>query len=247
MSEYPNFRVSYISFKMTIIKEKRYPSLQVHTIRAMNISIIDDHKLLTDAIEMALQGIYPDCQLSVFNRPTTFVESLREDTDVDIVITDLLMPKMSGIELIETVRKVKGDSVRIIVLTSVNDVQTIRHALRSGANAYISKDDSLTELPAAIKEVTAGGEFISPSLQRNLIKSIFTEDQQVFYLSPREKEVLLLVCSGRTVKEMAYDMGLSSHTVQTYQKKIMKKFNVNRTADLIIFAIQKGLYYVTPK
>jgi two-component system invasion response regulator UvrY len=95
--------------------------------------------------------------------------------------------------------------------------------------------------------VITGGQFISPALEKSLIKSIFTEDQHVFHLSPREKEVLSLVCSGRTIKEMAYDMALSAHTVQTYQKKIMKKFKVNRTADLIVFAIQNGLYHVTPK
>jgi DNA-binding NarL/FixJ family response regulator len=213
----------------------------------MNVSIVDDHKLLTDAIEMALKGIFPECELRVFNKAAMFIDSVRANESVDILITDLLMPQVSGIELIETVKKLRGDSVKVIVLTSVNDVQTIRHALRIGANAFISKDDSLRELPAAIREVTAGGEFISPSLQRTLIKSIFTEDQHVFYLSPREKEVLALVCSGRTIKEMAYDMGLSTHTVQTYQKKIMKKFKVNRTADLIVFAIQNGLYHVMPK
>jgi DNA-binding NarL/FixJ family response regulator len=213
----------------------------------MNVAIVDDHKLLTDAIEMALKSIFPESRFEVFNQPAAFLEKLKRKAPVDILITDLLMPQMSGIDLIVAAREIAGDTIKIIVLTSVNDSQTIRHALRSGANAYISKDGSLNELPLAIREVNAGGEFISPALEKMLIKSMFTEDQYVFHLSPREKQVLSLLCSGFTIKEMAHNMGLSAHTVQTYQKKIMKKFRVNRTADLIVFAIQNGLYHVVPK
>jgi DNA-binding NarL/FixJ family response regulator len=213
----------------------------------MNITIVDDHKLLTDAVEMAMKEVFPESAFDVFNHPVAFLEKLKNNAQVDILITDLLMPQMSGMDLIAATQKITGDAIKIIVLTSVNDAQTIRHALRNGVNAYISKDSSLAELPAAIRQVNTGGTYISPALEKTLIKSIFTEEQHVFHLSPREKQVLLLVCTGLTIKEMAYDMGLSAHTVQTYQKKIMKKFKVNRTADLIVFAIQNGLYNVVPK
>ncbi len=209
----------------------------------MNIAIIDDHKLLTDAIRFALK----DYELSVFNDPVCFLDATRQGFKPDIIITDLLMPQMSGIDLIEAIRKDKENPARIIVLSSVNDAQTIRHCLRKGANAYVSKDASLSELPDAIREVAGGNEFISFNLQKTLIKSMLTEDQYVYHLSPREKEVLQMICQGNTIKEIAYEMQLSAHTVQTYQKKIMKKFKVNRTADLIVFAIQNGLYNIRPK
>jgi DNA-binding NarL/FixJ family response regulator len=210
----------------------------------MNISIIDDHKLLTDAIGFALKDGLGDYKLSVFNNPASFLEELKSGFRTDIIITDLLMPQMSGIELIEAIRKDKLSIARIIVLSSVNDAQTIRHCLRNGANAFVSKDAPLSELPDAIREVAEGREFISVNLQKTLIKSMLTEDQYVHHLSPREKEVLHMICEGNTIKEIAYDMELSAHTVQTYQKKIMKKFKVNRTADLIVFAIQNGLYKI---
>lgn len=213
----------------------------------MHIAIIDDHKLLTDAIEVAIDSMSKGYKLTVFNQPQLFIESLARKIPIDLVITDLLMPQMSGIDLIQAIRAGRGNEIKVIVLTSVNDAQTIRHAMRVGANGYISKDSALAELHDAIDEITNGRDFISKSLQKNLIKSMFIEDQYVLHLSPREKEVLTLVCSGRTIKEMAYDLGLSAHTVQTYQKNIMKKFKVNRTADLIVFAIQNGLYHVLPK
>ncbi|WP_198175043.1 response regulator [Spirosoma arboris] len=213
----------------------------------MQIAIVDDHKLLTDAIALALKGTFEESQLVVYNNPLTFLEAIRPDRFPDIVVTDLLMPHMNGMELIQAVRKTAHNRIKIIVLTSVSDAQSIRQALRSGASAYISKDASLTELPEAIQEVMNGQEFISPILQKSLIKSMFTEEQHVFYLSPREKEVLKKICTGMTVKEIAYDMELSAHTVQTYQKKIMKKFKVNRTADLIVFALQHGLYTLPSK
>lgn len=213
----------------------------------MNITIIDDHKLLTDAIGLALKDGLKDYNLTVFNNPVSFLEAFRQGFKSDIIVTDLLMPQLSGKELIEIVRKEKQGAVKIIVLSSVNDAQTIRHCLRNGANAYVSKDAPLSELPDAIREVSADREFISPNLQKTLIKSMLTEDQYVHHLSPREKEVLHKICEGSTIKEIAYEMDLSAHTVQTYQKKIMKKFRVNRTADLIVFAIQNGLYNIRPK
>ncbi|OJW72666.1 response regulator transcription factor [Spirosoma sp. 48-14] len=211
----------------------------------MRIAIVDDHKLLTDAIALALKDMFDESQLLIFNNPYTFIDSISDEMFPDIVVTDLLMPQMSGLELISTIRTITKNVAKVIVLTSVSDAQTIRQALRNGASAYISKDASLIELPEAIHEVMNGQEFISPILQKNLIKSMFTEDKHIYYLSPREKEVLKKICTGMTVKEIAYEMNLSAHTVQTYQKKIMKKFKVNRTADLIVFALKNGLYTVS--
>ncbi|MBD2755290.1 response regulator [Spirosoma validum] len=213
----------------------------------MRIVIVDDHKLLTDAIALALRDTFDESQLRVYNNPLTFIDTISPDRFPDVVVTDLLMPQMSGLDLLQTLRTITGNRIKVIILTSVTDAQSIRQALRSGANAYIAKDASLKELPEAIQEVMNGQEFISPSLQKSLIKSIITEEQHVFYLSPREKEVLKKICAGMTVKEIAHNMELSAHTVQTYLKKIMKKFKVNRTADLIVFALRHGLYTLPPK
>lgn len=109
-------------------------------------------------------------------------------------------------------------------------------------NGYLSKETSSDELADAILTIYHGETYIGESLRNSLVRSSLSEDKFVFNLSPREKEVLQHVCSGKTIKETAFDMDLSANTVQTYYKAILKKFNLNRTADLIVFAIQNGLY-----
>lgn len=212
----------------------------------MRICIVDDHRLLTDAVEIVLRKSFPDAEIEIFNHPRSFLEALERGAQIDILITDLLMQGTTGIELIEVIRRKFGEWVKIIVLSSLGEAQTVRNALRSGANAFVSKESPLTELTSSIYAVQEGGRYISSVLEKNLVGSIFTEEQFVYHLSPREKQVLNFLCSGHTVKEMAYHMGLSNHTVQSYLKNIMKKFNVNRSADLIVFAIRNGLYHVNP-
>jgi len=151
------------------------------------------------------------------------------------------MPEMSGLDLLTYFKK-QQKKVKIIMLSSITEVQAIRHTMRIGASGFLAKDTSGDELADALLTVYNGEPYIGESLRKSLIKNSFAEEQFVFALSPREKEVLELVCSGKTIKESAYEMQLSVNTVQTYYKAIMKKFNLNRTADLIVFAIQNGLY-----
>lgn len=209
----------------------------------MKISIIDDHQIITESLKKLLlrnEGVeeidtYPDAE--------TFLGKITAASLPDIVITDLLMPGINGIELVEKVKATyRQAQVKIIILSSITDVQTIKHALRMGADGFLSKNTSIDELQEAILTVQEGKNYIGESLRKNLLDAVFTEEQVVYHLSPREKEVLHKVCSGFTIKEIAYDMNLSVHTVQYYHRNVMTKLKVKRTSDLIVFAMQSGLY-----
>ena len=113
--------------------------------------------------------------------------------------------------------------------------------IRSGASGYLSKDTSADELKEAILTVFRGEPYVGESLRKKLVRNTLVEDRFLYNLSPREKEVLNFVCEGKTIKETAHIMELSANTVQTYYKTVLKKFNLNRTADLIVFAIRNGL------
>jgi DNA-binding NarL/FixJ family response regulator len=93
----------------------------------------------------------------------------------------------------------------------------------------------------AVNKVLAGDQYVSSALKRKLSNNLI-EEEFSYHLSPREKDVLRLVCSGRIIKEVAEDLGLSTHTVQSYHKNILQKFNVKRTTDLVRIAIQLGFY-----
>lgn len=206
----------------------------------LKIILIDDHVLLTQSLEKLLSKYDFIGEIILFKSAEEFL-SQAETLSPDVVISDILMTGKSGIDLLIEYKKIRKDC-KFIFLTSIVEVQTIRHAMRNGASGYLSKDTSPDELADCILAVHSGDSYIGENLRNALIRNSFAEDRFVYNLSPREKELLNQVCSGKTIKEAAYDMGLSVNTVQTYYKSVLKKFNLNRTADLIVFAIQNGLY-----
>lgn len=211
----------------------------MHT-EKINLAIIDDHQLLAESLQKLLTKYEFVQNINIFTGVDEYFEFPFEKTP-DIVICDILMKGKSGFDFLNSIKK-SDSKTKIIFLSSITEVQTIRHAIRNGVNGYLSKETSSDELADAILTVYHGETYIGESLRNSLVRSSLSEDKFVFNLSPREKEVLQHVCSGKTIKETAFDMDLSANTVQTYYKAILKKFNLNRTADLIVFAIQNGLY-----
>lgn len=207
---------------------------------SISIALIDDHQLFVESVSNLLLKFDFIKEIQQFKTAKEFISTERSG-EPDIIISDILMPEMSGMELLTHFKKLHKKT-KVILLSSITEVQTIRQAMRTGASGFLSKDCSADELADAILNVYNGEPYIGESLRPSLLRNSFVEDRFVYNLSPREKEVLKLVCSGKTIKESAYEMELSVNTVQTYYKAIMKKFNLNRTADLIVFAIQNGLY-----
>lgn len=209
----------------------------------MKISIIDDHQIITESLKKLLLQSTEINEVDTYPNADTFLNFITAESLPDVIITDLLMPGTNGMELVEKIRETfKGAKVKMIILSSITDVQTIKQSLRTGADGFLSKNTSLDELMEAIFTVRDGKNYIGENLRKNLLDAVFTEEQVVYHLSPREKEVLHKVCSGFTIKEIAYDMNLSVHTVQYYHRNVMAKLKVKRTSDLIVFAMQSGLY-----
>lgn len=206
----------------------------------MNIVLLDDHHVLSQSLSSLLSKYEFIGDIKTFNSPIELLNNM-PDPLPDIIISDIMMPEMSGMELLHEFKQ-RNIKVKVIMLSSITEVQTIRHALRNGAFGFLSKSSSAEELADALLTVHNGDSYIGESLRKSLLRNTLTEERFVYNLSPREKEVLNWVCSGKTIKETAYEMELSVNTVQTYYKSILKKFNLNRTADLIVFAIQNGLY-----
>lgn len=206
----------------------------------IRVAHIDDHLLLAQSVSSQLSKYDFIESIKIYGSPKEYLDNT-PDPQPDVIISDIIMPGMSGMDLLVLLRQ-QNKKAKIILLSSITEVQTIRHALRNGASGYLSKDASTEELADAIITVYNGDAFIGESLKSLLLRNTLAEERFVYNLSPREKEVLNHVCAGKTIKEAAYDMNLSVNTVQTYYKTILKKFNLNRTADLIVFAMQNGLY-----
>ncbi len=208
----------------------------------MNIALIDDHSLLSESLANTLKYHLPDADIRVFPNGEEFFESNFAAWMPGIMFVDMLMNGMNGLEVMGKALQKFGSDCRIILLTSIIDVHTIRNAMRLGASGYLSKESSVEELVEAINTVQSGEQYIGKGLRNMLVKYVFEEDRIVFHLTPREKEVLDMICVGKTPKEIAFETKLSLHTVQEYLRAVMKKFKVNRTTDLVVFAIKKGLY-----
>jgi len=207
----------------------------------MNISLVDDHILLTEALKSSLLRMPEVDVVNTYGGAEAFLENKHIPLP-DLLIMDLMMNGISGMDLLDICRTNFTKDLKIIILSSLTDVQTIKQVIRKGANGFMSKSTPLDELKEGVLQVLAGKQYIGKTVRENLLNSVFTEEQVVFHLSPREKEVLNKVCSGLTIKEIAYDLKLSAHTVQYYHRNVMDKLKVKRTTDLIVYAMQNGLY-----
>lgn len=151
------------------------------------------------------------------------------------------MPGISGANLIKAYRSHLGEDIKIVVLSSVTQKVEIEEVLQGGANCYVSKEESVESLIQAIHKVIDGETYISESILTQITEQDRKPENGI-HLSPREEELLNLICAGRIMKEVADDLNLSIHTVQSYHKNVMRKFKVRRTSELIIAAIRYGFY-----
>lgn len=207
----------------------------------MNIALVDDHAILGDSLRNLFTN---NKEFKIVKSYTSGNDFLNDNASFtpNIIISDLNMPGINGIDFTEKCRKIYGEKVKIIVLSMINDSQTIKKMMRLGVNGFVSKASGFSELLLAIKEVLLGKKYVSKDLKERMFEDLFSQEQVIYHLSPRENEVLKLICNGKTIKEIGYELGLSPSTAQYYQKCIMQKFKLKRTTDLIVFAIKNGLY-----
>lgn len=207
----------------------------------MNIVLVDEHLLLADALQNLLRLIPEVEEVDAYTDGKEFLTH-RSAAPPDILVMDLMLHGLNGLELLDICRTTLPRDMKVIVLSTVTDVQTIKHTIRRGANSFLSKATLFEEFKESIFQVRSGKQYIGRDIRESLVNSVITEEEVVMHLSPREKEVLQKVCGGHTIKEIAYELKLSAHTVQYYHRSVMDKFKVRRTTDLIVYAMQHGLY-----
>jgi DNA-binding NarL/FixJ family response regulator len=206
----------------------------------MTINLIDNHVLLTQVMKRLLLSQSDITEVKEYENGEAFLN----DTNSlpDIIITDIQLSGVNGIKLLEQSWQKHKGKTRTIVLSAIDDIPTIRQCIYYGADAYLSKTSSTDELLQAIREVTAGNKYIGRSLRDGLLNSVNAGRRVITNLSSRENDVLQKVCSGYTIKEIASELKLSKHTVRYYYRNLLGKLSIKRTSDLIIFAIQNGLF-----
>lgn len=205
----------------------------------IKIFVVDDHQLFRGGIISLLSD---DEDIEVTGECSSAGElfELLEQRQPDIILIDISMDGMDGLEVIQKSRK-KYPNVRFIVLTMHEDGQYVVKAVRNGAFGYLLKNADKTELKEAIHAVYYDRKYFNREISQLMVGNIALEGDSHKELSQREKEILVLVSEGKTTKEIAGQLFVSTRTVETHRVNMMKKLNVQNTAELIKKAVKLKL------
>lgn len=214
----------------------------------IKVLIVDDHTLVRDGIR-ALLALIAD--IKVVGEAANGREALEKVKKLapDVVLMDLAMPIMSGLEATRRIRK-RFPGTKVLALTQYEDREYIVPTIEAGARGFISKTAAFSELASAIQAVYQGGSFLSPMAAAAVVEEcqqkVTIEEEKDSYqnLTDREREMLKLVAEGYTAKEIADMLVISLRTVETHKTNLMKKLDIHNKADLIRFAIRKGIITV---
>lgn len=197
----------------------------------IKIIVVDDHQLFREGI-ISLLSKKEDLDIVGEAPSAEELFGLLESQSVNIVLIDITMPGMNGLDVIESARE-KYPEVKFIVLTMHAEGQYVVKAVRNGAFGYLIKNADENELITAIKNVANGKKYFNSEISQLMIGNMAIEGESHKKLSDREMEVLTLVSEGQTTKEIADQLFVSARTVETHRVNMMKKLKVQNTAELI--------------
>jgi DNA-binding NarL/FixJ family response regulator len=202
------------------------------------ILLADDHAVVADGLANLLRGEFTVVG-TVKDGPQLLESAQRLRPDV--IVTDVAMPGMSGIDVLRQLHG-RGLTSRVILLTMHADAELAAEALRAGASGFIVKYAPGTELIAAIRSVLRGKTYVTPDLAPEVMSALAEPgSSRGAKLTRRQREVLRLVADGRTMKEVAAALGVSPRTVETHKYQIMETLGLTSTAELIRYALEHGL------
>jgi DNA-binding NarL/FixJ family response regulator len=202
--------------------------------------LADDHTIVRQGLKLILAA-QPDFEVVGEASNGREAAELAERLKPDIVLMDVQMPELNGIEA--TRRMVAANSrIRVLVLSMHKEALYVREVLKAGARGYILKDAIDTELLSAMRSVARGDGYISQAVSGALLTDYREQSSNPLdMLSTREREVLQLIAEGKTNKEVATKLNLSVYTVDSHRGKIMEKLNLHSAGELVRFAMKNGL------
>ena len=210
---------------------------------SIKVAVFDDNDTIRDSMAMLLGETQDLALVGNYSHCLDVVENLR-DTRPDVVIMDIDMPGMNGIEGVKLIRK-NCPAVQILMFTVFDDEEKVFAAIKSGAAGYILKNAEPGNLVQAIVEVYNGGAPMTPGIARKVLhqfQSIMPEEKTDYRLSNREKEVLALLVSGLSYKMIAVKLSITYDTVRAHMKKIYEKLHVASMTEAVAKALNKNLF-----
>ena len=209
-----------------------------------NILIVDDHALMRNGLEAMLES---ESDYEVVGVASDGMSAMRivSELQPDIIMMDLTMPRTSGIDAIVQIKR-KHPHIKIIALTFHKEDKYIHATLEAGADAYVLKDDSRTELFSALSNVANGKSYLSPSIVDKVMAGYIsggdasTSEPSWEVLTRREREVIKLIAEGKRTKEIATYLSLSPKTIEKHRTNLMRKLDLHNVSEVTVYALKNG-------
>jgi len=211
--------------------------------KKIRLLLVDDHPIVLDGIKSHL---CTQPEFEIVGEASNGIDALQKARLLlpDVVLMDITMPNMNGLEATTMLRK-QAPLAKILILTMHNSKEYIAQMIRAGARGYLLKDGSPAELVRAIKAVHAGEVFFAPSVSRVIVDQLVEGGgrvaEPVQSLTDREREVLSLIAEGLLNKQIADKLGIGVRTIETHRERIMRKLDIHTVAGLSKYAIAQGM------
>lgn len=208
-----------------------------------SIVIADDHGIVREGLRRLLES-EPD--FTVVGEAADGREVLERVSSLrpDVVVLDITMPRLGGLETLERLRA-EHPGTKVILLSVHGDSPFIQSAIALGADGYVLKTGRVAEIVTAIRETTRGGSYFSPAVAREIVERLRTPqgegDDPFTLLTSREREILNRIAEGLSAKEIAVELDLSTKTVEAHRTSLMRKLGVRKATELVRYALRHGL------
>jgi DNA-binding NarL/FixJ family response regulator len=218
--------------------------------KPIRILLVDDHALVRAGFRSLLQSL-PDCEVVAEAENGREALRLIAEHQPDIMLIDIAMPEMNGLQAVARTTK-EFPHVRCIILSMHPNEEYVLQSLRVGAVGYLLKDATVAELELAVTSVARGETYLSPSVSKHVVaeylRRLGTQDAMpgestsaYEQLTPRKREILQLIAEGNTTQEIANKLGLSVKTVEAHRTQLMNRLDIHDVAGLVRYAIRIGL------
>ena len=209
------------------------------------VILADDHAMFRQGVRRILEEL-PGVEVVGEAEDGFALLRLLKKIQPDLIVLDISMPNLRGMEAAQEIKAILPD-VKILMLTMHKEGEYLYYALKAGVEGFLLKEDADSELLSALKAIRQGKKYISPLISDKLPDLLSqwhrkgTSDEFSPPLTDREKQILKLIAEGKTSKEIGELLFISDRTVQNHRVNIMKKLNLKKAADLVKYAMQKGL------
>lgn len=207
----------------------------------IRILVADDHPVVRQGLKQIVAGTTDIFVVDEAGTGQEVLDKVRSNY-FDVVLLDITMPGASGLDILKQLRSERPE-LAILILSMHSEEQYAARVLRAGASGYLAKESAPDELVAAVRKISLGGKYVSPSLAEKLASDLAVDTREPLHqtLSDREYETMRLIASGKTTAEIAQQLSLSPKTISTYRSRILEKMRLKSNAELTLYAVQNGL------